>query len=95
MSETSGLFPSEVICRGSVTCPVVRWPLSYHGDVIAIEQDLVQLCDASALGRGFELGHVLQDHVDKVVESEERAHDLLVVLHDNMDSRADGLVHQF
>ena len=66
----------------------------YHCDVVAVEQDLVQLCDPPPLGRGLILGYVLQVHVDKVVKAEERPHQLLVVLHDDVDSGADGLVHE-
>ena len=43
----------------------------YHCDVVPVEQNLVQLCDPPPLGRGLVLGHVLQVHVDKVVEAKE------------------------
>ena len=33
-------------------------------------------------------------HVDEVVEAEEGAHDLLVVLHDDVNAGPDGLIHQ-
>lgn len=38
--------------------------------------------------------HVFQDHVDVIVESEQRADDLLVGLHDHVDARADALVDE-
>ena len=68
---------------------------AHHRDVVAVEEDLVELGDPPSLGRGLVLGDVLEHHVDEVVEAEEGAHDLLVVLHDDVDARADRLVHQF
>ena len=68
---------------------------AHHRDVVAVEEDLVELGDPPALWRGLVLGDVLEHHVDKVVEAEQGAHDLLVVLHYDVDARADRLVHQF
>ena len=68
---------------------------AHHGDVVAVEEDLVELGDPPALWRGLVLGDVLEHHVYEVVEAEQGAHDLLVVLHDDVDARADRLVHQF
>ena len=68
---------------------------AHHRDVVAVEEDLVELGDPPALRRGLVLGDVLQHHVDEVVEAEEAAYDLLVVLHYDVDPRADRLVDQF
>ena len=57
---------------------------SHHGDVVAVEQDGLQLGDPPALRRALVLGHVLQHHVDEVVEPAERPYDLLIVLHDDV-----------
>ena len=67
---------------------------AHHRDVVSVEEDLVELGDPPSLGRGLVLGDVLEHHVDEVVEAEEGAHDLLVVLHDDVDARPDRLVHQ-
>lgn len=67
---------------------------THHGDVVPVEEDLVELGDPPALRRGLVLGDVLENHVDEVVEAEEGPHDLLVVLHYDVNPRADRLVHQ-
>ena len=66
----------------------------HHCDVVSVEQDLVQLCDPPPLRRGLELGDVLQDHVDEVVEAQEGPDQLLVVLHHDVDAGANGLVNK-
>lgn len=68
--------------------------ISYHGNVVPVEQDLVELGDASPLRGGLVLGDVLEEHVDKVIEAQQCAHYLLVILHDDVDAGADALVHQ-
>jgi hypothetical protein len=40
------------------------------------------------------LGHVVHHHVDKLVEPSQRAHELLVVPHQNPHAGADALVHK-
>ena len=78
-----------------LTTKVCPWLLeTYHGDIVAIEQDLIELGDSSSLRRALVLGHVFQVHVDEVVEPEQRAHDLFVVLHDDVNARSNSFVHQ-
>ena len=67
----------------------------HHGDVVAVEQDRLQLGDPPALWRALVLRHVLQHHVHEVVEPAECANNLLVVLHDDVKAGANTLVHQF
>lgn len=49
-----------------------------HCDVVAVEQDLVQLGDALALGRDLDFLHILQHHVYVHIKPTQRANDLLV-----------------
>jgi len=80
----------------SVMTPL--WPLPpghQHRDVVPVQEDLVQLGHPPPLAGRLVLGHVLQHHVHEVVEPEQSAHHLLVVLHDDVHPRADGFVHQF
>ena len=91
-------YQSEVEVRRDETGPLVGGAFAAwhkHGDVVAIEQDLVEFGDTATFARILELGHVLQDHVHKVVESQERAHDLLVIAHDDVDTGAYALIDQF
>ena len=67
---------------------------SHHCDVVSVEQDLVQLGDPPALRCGLELCDVLEDHVDEVVEAQQSPHQLLVVLHDDVDAGPDRLVNE-
>ena len=48
-----------------------------HGDVVAVQENLVQLGHPPALAGALVLDDVLQHHVDKVVEAEECAHQFL------------------
>lgn len=68
--------------------------ITYHGDVVSVEQDLVELCHPPSFGGRLVLRHVLQQHVDKVVESQQSSHHFLVVLHDDVDAGADALIHK-
>ena len=63
-------------------------------DIVAIEQNLIQLGDTAALGCVLKLGHVLDDHIYKVVKPQQGAHDLLVVPHDYMDARTNTFVDE-
>jgi hypothetical protein len=45
--------------------------------------------------RAAHFRHVVEHHVDKVVEATQRADELALVLHDDPDARADALVDQF
>ena len=50
-----------------------------HRDVIPIEEDSVQLRDSFAFTCLLVLYHILQHHVDVVVEAHQRAHNLILV----------------
>lgn len=65
-----------------------------HSNVIAVEQDLIELRDATAFGGLLELSDVFEDHVDEIVEAEKSSDDLFVVAHDYVNARADTLVDQ-
>lgn len=65
-----------------------------HCDCVAVQQDLIQFRDASAFWRVFVLGHILQQHVHKVIEAEQRSDDLLVVPQNDVNSRSDAFVHE-
>lgn len=67
---------------------------THHRDVVPIEENLFQLCNASPFGRLLILGDILQHHVHIVVKSQQRPHNLLVVLHYYVDSGSDTFVHQ-
>merc|ERR1719474_302710 len=66
-----------------------------HSDIVPIQQDLVQPGHPAALAGALVLHHIVQHHVDEVIEAKQGAHNLLVVLHDYVYPGADGLVHQF
>ena len=53
-------------------------------DVVAVEQNLIELRDALALRRDLVLGHVLEHHVDVVIEAAQRADQLLVAAHNDV-----------
>ena len=72
----------------------VHQKLSYHCYVVAVKQDLVKLCHPATLRSGLELGDVLKDHVNKVIEAQESSNNLFVVLHDDVNAGADSFVHQ-
>ena len=77
---------------------VSLWPVAsrnQHGDVVPIQQDLVQLGHPPALAGHLVLRHVLQHHVDEVVKAEQSADHLLIILHYNVHSGADGFVNKF
>ena len=77
---------------------VSLWTVStrnQHGDVVPIQQNLVQLGDSPALTGHLVLGHVLQHHVDEVVKAEQSADHLLIILHYNVHSGADGFINKF
>merc|ERR1712226_1451446 len=64
-----------------------------HRDVVSVEEHLIEPSHPLSLAGTLVLHHVLQNHVDKVVESEQGSHDLFVVLHDDVNPRSDSLVH--
>ena len=67
---------------------------THHRYVVAVKENLVQLCDPPSFGRGLILRHVLQYHVHKVIKPKQSSNDLLVALHDDVDTGANTLVHQ-
>eukprot|EP00306_Pavlova_sp_CCMP459_P010903 CAMPEP_0185183734 /NCGR_PEP_ID=MMETSP1140-20130426/2148_1 /TAXON_ID=298111 /ORGANISM="Pavlova sp., Strain CCMP459" /LENGTH=88 /DNA_ID=CAMNT_0027749759 /DNA_START=569 /DNA_END=835 /DNA_ORIENTATION=+ len=77
--------------------PILIWRLSSRnkdGNVVPIEQNLVQLGDASSLGGDFIFCHILKHHVHVVIEAPQCPHELLIALHDDPDARADALVDE-
>lgn len=66
---------------------------SYHSYVIPIQEDLIQLCDSSALWRALVFSYILQHHVNKVVKAQESSNNFLVALHDDVDAWAYAFVH--
>ena len=56
-----------------------------HGDVVPVEQDLVKPGHSPAFAGTLVLYHVVQHHVDKVVEAQQGTHHLLIILHDDVD----------
>ena len=74
-------FEASVVLRTLRSLPTGH----QHGDVVPIEQDLVQPGHPPTLAGALVLHHVVQHHVDKVVETQQGAHHLLVILHDDVD----------
>lgn len=68
---------------------------TYHRYRVAIEQDLIQFRDPLAIRSVLVLGYIVQKHIDEVIKSQKGPHDLLIVLHDDVNPRADALVHEF
>lgn len=66
-----------------------------HSDGIPVQQDLIQLGDASAFRSVLVLGHIFQEHIDKVVEAEQSSDDFLVVPQNYVDARTNAFVNQF
>jgi len=56
-----------------------------HTDVVPVQQRLVQLGRFLSLRRGLVFRHVLQDHIDEIIEAEQSSAELAVVLHDDPD----------
>lgn len=66
-----------------------------HGYGIPIQQDLIQFRNASSFRSVFVFGHVLQQHIHKVIEAEQRPDDFLVVPEDDVNARSNAFVDQF
>lgn len=66
-----------------------------HRNIVAIQQNLIKFRDAFALRRVLNLGDVLEQHVDKVIEAQQCSAHLLVVLHQDVNPRADAFVDEF
>lgn len=58
----------------------------HHGDVVPIEKDLVEFGNTASFRCRLKLHDILEDHVDEIVETKQRAYDLLVILHDDVDA---------
>ena len=66
----------------------------YHGDVVAVEEDLIQFGYPPSLWCDFKFCHILQHHVDKVIKAQRRADNFFVGFHDDVNWRADTFVRQ-
>ena len=74
-------FAASVILRTLRSFPARH----QHGDVVPIQQDLIQPGHSPTLAGALVLHHVIQHHVDKIVKAQQGAHYLLVILHDDVD----------
>ena len=72
------LQPPSRYVQTTSACPLRTAATRHqHGDVVAVQENLVQLGHPPALAGALVLDDVLQHHVDKVVEAEECAHQFL------------------
>jgi len=60
-----------------------------HADVVPVQQRLVQFGRFLSLRRSLVFRYVFQDHIDEIIEPEQRSAELAVVLHDDPDLRTD------
>lgn len=63
-------------------------------NIIPVQKDLIQFGYAPSFRCIFILCHIFQQHIHKIIESQQRSHHFLVVFHDNVYSRADAFVHE-
>lgn len=69
--------------------------LFYHCDIVAIQQNSIEFCNSSAFRCSFTFCDIIEKHVYKIIEAQKRPDNFLVILHDDVNSRSNTLVHQF
>lgn len=79
-------------CGSSTTVTSYHIEPAHHAYIIAVQQYLWQPSLSTSV---VELNHILQHHVDVVIEAEQRARELFVTFHHDPDSAVDAFVDQF